>query len=57
MTNTLLEDVKTDRMVFELPSSEVGLVGAHQLRVVEMGPPEVADTKMCAQCIGECKIH
>ncbi len=56
MTQTLLADVKTDRLTFDLPDFEIDLAGAKTLEVVHIGCPEVEETRMCAQCVGECKV-
>jgi len=57
MSQTLLADMKTDRVTFELPDLVVGPTGVHILHVVHIGCPDVEQTRMCAQCVGECKVH
>lgn len=57
MSRTVLEDIKTDRVTFDLPLFEVEPDRVQKLKVVDIGCPEVEDNRMCAQCIGECKVH
>ncbi|OFS28256.1 hypothetical protein HMPREF3086_01490 [Dietzia sp. HMSC21D01] len=56
MSATLLDDVKADRISFTVDSLTPSRAGVTDLRVVRIGTPEVEDTRMCAQCVGECKV-
>jgi hypothetical protein len=61
MADTLLGDIKSDRVAVNLllsPSDlDAGHTDAtHHHRVVRIGSPEVQDNRMCAQCVGECKV-
>lgn len=59
MAKKLLDDIKSDRV------SSDGLIDltilggerstAHH-RVVRLGSPDVQENRMCAQCVGECKV-
>jgi len=56
MAQTLLADVKSDRVTFELPDLSIKPTERRELRVVHIGRPDVEETRMCAQCVGECKV-
>lgn len=56
MPQTLLADVKTDRLTFELPDFEMASARATTLEVANIGCPDILETRMCAQCVGECKV-
>lgn len=59
MPETLLAEVKSDRIdsrvLIDISALEpVASGSAH--RVVRLGSPDVQENRMCAQCVGECKV-
>lgn len=60
MSGTLLGDIKSDRVANGL-LIDVSLLETYDdsptdRRAIHLGAPDVQDNRMCAQCIGECKV-
>ncbi|MET9029177.1 hypothetical protein ABZW96_26705 [Nocardia sp. NPDC004168] len=59
MSETLLGDIKSDRVTLNLlfDSAEFCCApGEEPAHTVRIGAPTVQDNRMCAQCVGECKV-
>ncbi|MFE7741160.1 hypothetical protein [Nocardia sp. NPDC057455] len=59
MSETLLSDIKSDRVTLNLlfDSADFSCESRHEPdHTVRIGAPTVQDNRMCAQCVGECKV-